>query len=281
MKHCLLVTVYKDVEVINKLIKLLPPQFDVYVHIDRKSSVRISDIDVRAHVVKVNKIYWGSISHLKSFLLLMRKAFRHKYDYYHLISGADFIPIPIDRFDKICVEKNIYMEVHPIPWKKDWWESGYGIVRNRTLASYCDIRFGWRRKLNKLFILFQKKFHMTRSLPPYPLYGGSVYCSLPHEAIYEILNSSIGCDLLNRLENSTCGEEIYFQTLLANSPLKGKIVNNNLRYMDWRSVPVPPKVLDEEDYEKIRKREYLFCRKLDSQKSKLLLDILMRRITTC
>ena len=39
MKHCILMTVYKDVEQINRIIEFAPENFDFYVHIDKKSKV--------------------------------------------------------------------------------------------------------------------------------------------------------------------------------------------------------------------------------------------------
>ena len=33
MKHCILMTVYKDVEQINRIIEFAPENFDFYVHI--------------------------------------------------------------------------------------------------------------------------------------------------------------------------------------------------------------------------------------------------------
>ena len=50
-------------------------------------------------------------------------------------------------------------------------------------------------------------------------------------AIKWVLNSEISRDLLNRLENTTCGEELFFQTVLLNSPFSENIINNNLRIM--------------------------------------------------
>lgn len=51
-----------------------------------------------------------------------------------------------------------------------------------------------------------------------------------------------------------------------NSKLKHHIINNNLRYVDW-SVQNPPKVLDIDDYLKIKKSNCLFCRKIEYPKS--------------
>lgn len=44
-------------------------------------------------------------------------------------------------------------------------------------------------------------------------------------AIKWVLDSEISRDLLNRLENTTCGEELFFQTVLLNSPFSENIIN--------------------------------------------------------
>lgn len=73
--------------------------------------------------------------------------------------------------------------------------------------------------------------------------------------------------MIARLNNSTCGEEVFFQTVLMNSPLRDTIVTSNLRYIDW-SVPNGPKVLVTEDVSNVIKSHNLFCRKVDRRLSK-------------
>lgn len=111
---------------------------------------------------------------------------------------------------------------------------------------------------------------LQRSLPSYSIYGGSVYCSLTKNAVNEVVNGETSEDLLQRLKNTTCGEEVYFQTILMNSNLRDTIFNNQLRYIDW-NVKNAPGVLIDEDFDKIVKGKALFCRKLDSTVSKSLL----------
>lgn len=56
MKHCILMTVYKDVEQINRIIEFAPENFDFYVHIDKKSKLTRSDISKRANVFSEYRI---------------------------------------------------------------------------------------------------------------------------------------------------------------------------------------------------------------------------------
>ena len=112
------------------------------------------------------------------------------------------------------------------------WDGGFDILRIRTLSSYGDIRKPLWRIGNWLLHMLQNKLRLGRALPPYPIYGGSVYMSLTKDAVKEALYNALAKDLLNRLGNSTCGEEIYFQTVLMNSPCRDYIIGNNLRYID-------------------------------------------------
>ena len=44
MKHAFLITAYKDIPSLNRLIDRLSSDFYLYIHIDKKSSIRKSDI---------------------------------------------------------------------------------------------------------------------------------------------------------------------------------------------------------------------------------------------
>lgn len=58
MRHCLIMTAYKDAEMINSIIDETPVSWGVYIHIDAKSSLLSSMINNRAIVIK-NIVYIG------------------------------------------------------------------------------------------------------------------------------------------------------------------------------------------------------------------------------
>lgn len=269
-------TVYKDAKQVNRFIDAAPSNFDFYVHIDKKSALRADDISQRANVCSVYKIYWGAVEHLKAFLLLMEQAYTSGkgYDFYHLATGQDFFACPLSKFDSLLKPGNIYMDIFHLP-KKGWWHGGLHILRYKTLASKMDLRLRCNKLLDKLYLYWQYLTCQARPLPAYPLAGGSVYFSISTGGVKFILESAIAKDLLGRMENTTCAEEIFFQTVLINSRYRDRIIANNLRYMDW-SVPSPPKFLTEKDFEKIVQSGSLFCRKIDSNVSKKLIDKLLR-----
>jgi hypothetical protein len=115
----------------------------------------------------------------------------------------------------------------------------------------------------------------TRNLPGrMEAWGGSSWWAL-----------SRGCivDLLARVERERgvirffrtvqCPDEIFFQTLIMNSPRRDRVLGRNFRHIQWPEQGAPnPKVLDEHDFDRIAAARAHFCRKLDSQASARLLS---------
>lgn len=271
MRHAILMTAYKQPELINRWIDNYAHLFDFYIHIDLKSSVKPNDIHVKdnVYILKKYKVNWGGVNHLKAFIELMQLADLEGYDYYHTISAQDWmLPFRLDTLEK----GKSYMEWGKLPrpeWKKE--HGGFDRIRYYCLYDYWNYKSKPQKYFIKYMFYIQKGLGIRRKKFPMPLYGGSGYMSLTQEAVTYIL-SFIRANpmILKRFEHTFCAEELIFQTLLMNSPLKDKIINNPLRYMVWPG----PKVLDESDYEKIKQTDSLFIRKIDSNIS----DKLLKRL---
>ena len=276
MKHCLLITAYKNVDIINNLIDSVPTEWGIYIHLDKKSKIKESDISNRAHVYKKYSVNWGSRAHIKAILLLMRQVYKNDfvYDYYHLITGQDFICCPLNKVDEtLGVDGFTYMEYFKVP-NPNWtgWHGGLDIIEYRTLAPFVNLKdLKWRER-NAKFERLQDKLNIKKRLPDYPLYGGSTYSSFHKSAIEEIMTNPLTKKFYRKLTLSLCGEELFFQTILMNSQLKDKVVNNNLRYTDWNSNN-PPKIVTDEDFDRIINSGALFCRKIDYQSDSLVLKL--------
>lgn len=210
---------------------------------------------------------------------LLSKAYEDHFDYYHLITGQDYLASKPEDFDRILGnDRKCYIQNFPLP-KKGWWN--YDLIQLKTFTSHFNIRDSiFHKVLHHVVWDGQKILHIRRPLPSYPLYGGSVYCSLTDEAVNVIINSDITHDLIHRTRNTFCCEEIFLQTVLANSPLKEKMVNDQLKFTDWSSLIKynQPALLNEDYYDKIISSKNLFCRKVDSKKSAKLLDLIDEHI---
>ena len=61
MKHAILMTIYKDAPLVNRIIASYPSDFLIFVHIDKKSTIKKHDIVTRPnlYVEKLVKVNWG------------------------------------------------------------------------------------------------------------------------------------------------------------------------------------------------------------------------------
>lgn len=64
-------------------------------------------------------------------------------------------------------------------------------------------------------------------------------------------------------KNSFIPDEIFFNTIIMNSPFKFNVENNLLRYVDWERGPEFPRSLRIEDYDRIVDSNMMMARKFD------------------
>jgi hypothetical protein len=68
-------------------------------------------------------------------------------------------------------------------------------------------------------------------------------------------------------------DEIFFHTILMNSPLRETIVDDHLRYIDWSRDPGPA-TLGVSDLDELVRSSRLFARKFDVTVDETILDLL-------
>jgi hypothetical protein len=69
-------------------------------------------------------------------------------------------------------------------------------------------------------------------------------------------------------------DELFFQTILVNSELRNRIVNDDLRYIRWTATGSGPEVLLVDDFDRLRDTESLFARKFDQGADGRVLDLI-------
>ncbi|GAB6012549.1 beta-1,6-N-acetylglucosaminyltransferase [Viscerimonas tarda] len=278
MQQAILITAYKNSGHLNKIVDFFsnsPSGFYCFIHIDKKSAIPKDEIEKlrrKDNVKLVSQKYsvnWGGINHLKAILLLLEAALKNSdAKYFHLITGHDFPVQSTAQFEAFREENEgkEFLEFNPFPYKN--WENG-GLDRISLFNIYdlIDGRTGWGEKIAKGIIKLQKRLKIKRGFPndfP-PLFGGSTYWSLSRNCIGYIFDYLRAHPrFLKRFNYSFCSEEVFFQTIIMNSPLKEHVVNNNLRFIVWekRNGNFPAN-LDESDYNDIIKSNALFARKFE------------------
>lgn len=287
MKQAILITAYKNYHHLEEIIQCFDSNFELYIHLDKKS--KISDIELanlRKHdTVKLleqkYKVNWGGFNHLKSILYLVEQALKNKDNqYFHLITGHDF-PIKTTAYfmDFFKINRNSeFLNYFNFPDAAYGWPGNNGLDR----IEYYNFYDLWDFKIHKqyeriaLAIRLQKRlgFKRTISSKMPKLYGGSTYWSLSRECLEYVMKfTQKNKWVLNRFKYTLCAEEFYFQTVILNSHFAVKVVNDNLRHIDWVARNGNnPAVLDETDFEKLKKSQAVFARKFDYPQSKGLLN---------
>jgi hypothetical protein len=74
-------------------------------------------------------------------------------------------------------------------------------------------------------------------------------------------------------------DELFFQTVIMNSPLCGSVVNDNLRYIDWKDPnAASPAILTTSDLESLTRSSKLFARKFDTTVDGDVLDLIDQKL---
>ncbi|NMH88174.1 beta-1,6-N-acetylglucosaminyltransferase [Flavivirga algicola] len=282
---------YKNFEHLADIIGFFDEGFEFYIHVDKKSKVPkavLEKIRERKNVKILSQKYrvnWGGLNHLKSALFLADKALKESDNqYFHLISGQDFPIKNMSQFKTITNSSILkdYLEYFELP-TENWANENGGFDRIQyyhlldTLNAKKHIKRLW------WFVRLQKKFSFKRTIKSKvpKLYGGSTWWSLSRETLQYVIDYTDKRPyLIKRLKYTFCPEEIYFQTVIMNSDFAKKVINDNLRYIDWENNRIgkynaSPAVLSIADFEKIIVSEKLFARKFeapisDNLKAKLL-----------
>jgi hypothetical protein len=223
--------VHENENQVNRLIKHLSKDFDVYIHIDKRSSLKIYPQE-NIFVYKKYKTYWGSFNQIMATLYLLKKAHHKKYDRYILISGQD-LPIKTnaeikDFFDN---NENEYVNSSKIP-REDGWPgmerlTHYHPNRNHRDNGKYDILYRIQRKIfSKISGYFPRKLE-------YDFYGGVNWTNYTQncvDKIFEYLENDK--KYIERYRWTSCADEIFYQTIL--HQLKGLNIDDNcLRYVMW------------------------------------------------
>jgi len=249
---------------VKRLIKHLSKDFDIYVHIDKRKTIKIHEQD-NVFVYRKYKVYWGSFNQIMGTLFLLKEAHMKRYERYILISGQD-LPLKTNKEINAFFENNDfeYLEMEKIPDKDGWPDM------NRLAHYHQNVKYHRQDKniKYKVFYRIQRKFfHIISKYRPrkleYDFYGGSNWINLTENCvqnIFEYLKSDK--KYVKRYKLTRCTDEIFYQTII--HQIKGlKIKNNCLRYTDWESGPEYPRTLRINDYDKIVGSNGIFARKFD------------------
>lgn len=283
--HAILIQAHTQPELLGSIIKRLSSSnHHFFIHVDKKVNdydqfLKYSSYNVH-FINKRYKVNWGAYEQLLLTLELINavKNSRIEFDYYHLISGQDFPILDANSFDVFFETKNeSFMELDTVTR----FENRYMLIH---LNSQINIRDNRYNKLYDKFIklqelLLHKGIRFRHSIPFQP-YKGSNWWSLTSEAIDYVLEFLRNNKWYSkRFKFTSCCDEVFFHTILFNSPLTDKIVTDDLRYVEWSrkyNTDTLPRLLDLESFDDILHSGKVFMRKVDIKISGPLVDKVKR-----
>ncbi|MFC4872876.1 beta-1,6-N-acetylglucosaminyltransferase [Negadavirga shengliensis] len=290
MKHAVLVLAYKNIHHLSEYIQFLDEDFLFYIHIDKKSLISKEEqaaLFNHKNVVFISRKYkvnWGGVNFLKAMLHLGKEALKNKeVGYIHSVSGQHF-PIKTAFEIKNFFHENAgkeFMEFFRLPTER-WAHGGLNRVEYYNLYDTFNSKTTTGFKAIKLALILQRLLRIKRKpLKDFPvLYGGSAWWSFSAACLaYTVDYAESHPASMKRLEYTLCAEEMFFQTVIMNSPFKASVVNDNLTLVCWEfRNGNSPATLDNSDFQNLMKSEKLFARRFDYPVSKELMTLLKEEL---
>lgn len=266
MRIAILMTAHENEGQTRRLIQHLARDFAVYVHIDKRSAITLEQAE-RVFVYKKYNCYWGSFHQIQSTLLLLREAYKNKYDRYLLISGQD-LPVKSNKAIQRFFENNhceyivsAKLSGNTAPDRRIY-DRVTKFWPNRKIT---DRSGGVLRCVSRIESLFFRVLSKIKQRPiDYAFCKGTNWVNLTHDCVHKILAYlEQDARYLKRYRWTRCADELFYHTII--NMLDGiAITTDNLRYVDWSTGSEHPKILREADYGNIITSEKLFARKFDA-----------------
>jgi hypothetical protein len=266
-----LIQAHKDLDQLNALVEQLrDDDFRVYVNLDRKCALDPAAVHPFARQVRHRvDVHWGTFSQVQAVLNSLEQIVAEvpAFDKVSFLSAQDFPLLSNARLKDALAQHaghelldTVAIGAEPGQWAADYRYRYFHRADGTRLARLaCRIA---NRALRATGI--------TRRLPGgMRPYGGSSWWALSQACVRDILaRVAREPGLVRFFRNCACPDEMFFQTLVMNSPFASRVLGQNFRYVQWPEQGARnPKILDEGDFERIAASRAYFCRKIDSQAS--------------
>lgn len=245
----------------------------VFVHVDAKSQRVYEDLRSLWHgrsdihlLTRRESVFWGSYGQILATLHLLRESSRRRADYTCLLSGQDLPLVPVQAYAEFLSRQNgkDFLEFFPLP--QAGWQGG---LQRLEYFWFDSARFPRAaERLTRWLARLQRVLRYRRPLPM-PLWGGSSWFNLSAAGVETVLrHTDAHPAYLNAFRYSRCADEIYFQTILLNSPRRKELVCDNLRLIRWRPGEKHPDFFGPEDWDELQSVQgKFFARKFDPDQS--------------
>ncbi|PCJ67573.1 MAG: hypothetical protein COA58_00110 [Bacteroidetes bacterium] len=298
MKHFIAILAHKNGAHLELLVKECKKRnYVVRIHLDKKSRSKI----LKKHpyllpytLEQSIDVSRGHFSIVEASMLLLNASNLEEFDYFHLISGEDYITKSEEEFEHFFTgnQGTNFINNTQLPIESEYPKvrstifSKYATFKDRVpLTNYQHAFFKngiglvdtyhfrpsgliskvikWTTPTYQLRQFYLKLF--KRKLPKKEFYAGSAWFSVTKDMTLHFSEQTQDTpSLYAYFRNVLFPDEIYFHTIALNSSLKETIINSDLRYINWdKPVQEGPGLLTVEDIYEIKKSNGFFARKCD------------------
>lgn len=228
----------------------------IFIHVDQKSEIaeftRAQNANVHFIQDRV-RVYWGDFSQVEATLNLLKSALSapERFDYFVLLSGADY-PLRSASYIGSFFARHAgqeFIDIAPLgsqPLKSHL--SRIAIYRSRP-SDPLVLRLS--AKLARVLKIPLRRDYEA-ALGTLVPYGGSTWWALSRQAC-EYIQSFLILEprVVEFFKHTRCPDEIFFQTILGNSPFKAKTLRS-LTYTDWSEHCSSPANISERHLDRFR-----------------------------
>ncbi|MCM1182515.1 MAG: beta-1,6-N-acetylglucosaminyltransferase [Roseburia sp.] len=291
LRHAYLIMIHKDSLALEYTLRLLDDENNgIYIHVDKNAAHvdldKIRGITKKSpvSVYRKYKVYWGTNSITLAELFLLKKAIKGKYDYYHILSGAD-MPIKskqeIQRFFERHNGKE-FIHFGTRQYQRDIIERyRFWHFFQKQLGRERDKKFWVAAETYSLAV--QRRLHTDRTKrTDYSFYGGANWCSITRAfAEYVTANDR---KYRKAFRQTQISDEAIWQTILMDSPFRENLYKKGfdndyracMRYIDWDRGS--PYVFRREDFDSLMASEHMFARKFDEDTDREIMEMIYRAV---
>jgi hypothetical protein len=247
-----------------------------FVHLDKKCNLADFAYLTTFPGVRLVKerivVNWGGFSQVKAIMASITEVVNSglPFDYLNLLSGQDY-PVKSARKFTSFLSSNkgkIFFEYH-LPGHP-WLEDTKIKINDFHLTDY-RFRGSYRieRIINKLFSI---------KLPnDFEIIGHSTWFTIDTEtALFLVAFFADNAKFIRKFRFTWGADEYLIPSVIYNSHLRHKLVNNNLRYIDWSEGNDSPKTLTRKDEKALASSDSFFARKFNIELDKDILNQLNR-----
>ena len=275
MRLAHLILVHNNPIQLERLLKkMVYSNSDVYIHVDKKSDLSqfeyLKSLPNTFFIEKRISVGWGNYSMVKATLSSMQEILdtKKKYSHINLLSGQDYLLKRIEEIEAFYFANTDKSYMAYLSIEEEWPDAQMRLIKYNLGDLYIPFNFWVQLCFNKVM----PKRKVPGNLKPY---GRSQWVTLTPESVQYVLDFlKANKKALRFFKWTWAVDEIFFQTILLNSPFKESIVNENKRYIKFENNELNPKILRVSDAESLLNSNKFFARKFSMQEDSQILDIL-------